>query len=226
MDARRGKSKPMTYRLSLFATTLVFLVVISTGLVPHSTSAQAWGISNLTIEADRSNYLGQCPTTIRLTGKFEANQPFGVVNYQFIHSDGTSSAVSHLTINAKGSFTVEETLRRDAGWNDTIYLRVFLPIPGRTAALPVDSNRIIIKGQCQEVRAAPRQATTSLGPATGRFRGCGLLCRSRRWRRPYLVFPARAVAPVVLGSLAAGDGLLPVPGRTPAHSRFRGHAVG
>src|SRR5437879_10873305 len=72
MDARTGKLKPMTYRLSLFATTLVFLVLISTDLVPHSASAQAWGISNLIIEADRSNYLGQCPTTIRLTGKFEA----------------------------------------------------------------------------------------------------------------------------------------------------------
>src|SRR2546421_5118231 len=130
----------MNHRFNLLATTLVFLVVISTGLVPRSSSAQAWGISNLVVAADRPDYSGPCPTTIRVTGKFEANQPFGVVNYQFIHSDGTSSAVSHLTINAKGSFTVEETLRRDAGWNDTIYLRVFLPIPGRTAALPVDSN--------------------------------------------------------------------------------------
>src|SRR5258708_32619955 len=160
----------MNYRLSLFATTLVFLVVLSADLVSYRARAQAWGISNLTIQADRPNYLGQCPTTIRLTGKFEANQPFGVVPYQFIHSDGTSSAVSHLTISAKGGFAVEETLRRDASWSDTIYLRVFLPIPGRTAALPVDSNRSAIKGQCQEVRAAPRQATISLGPATGRFR--------------------------------------------------------
>ena len=159
----------MNYRLSLFATTLVFLVVLSADLVSYRARAQAWGISNLTIQADRPNYLGQCPTTIRLTGKFEANQPFGVVPYQFIHSDGTSSAVSHLTINAKGGFTVEETLRRDASWNDTIYLRVFLPIPGRTA-LPVDSNRIMIKGQCQEVRAAPRQESITLGPASGRFR--------------------------------------------------------
>ena len=159
----------MNYRLSLLATTLVFLVVFSADLLPRSARAQAWGISNLVIAADRPDYSGQCPTTIRLTGKFEANQPFGVVAYQFIHSDGTSSAVSHLTINAKGGFAVEETLRRDASWSDTIYLRVFLPIPGR-ATLPVDSNRIAIKGQCQEVRGAPRQATISLGPATGRFR--------------------------------------------------------
>ncbi|PYT09242.1 MAG: hypothetical protein DMF60_02950, partial [Acidobacteria bacterium] len=159
----------MNYRLNLFATTLVFLVVISTDLVPHSASAQLGRISNLTIEADRPNYVGGCPTTIRLTGKFLANEPFGVVRYQFVHSDGTQSAISQLTIDRKDGFTVEETLRKEASWNDTVFLRVFLPVPLR-APMPVDSNRIMVKGTCQEVRAAPRQATTSLGPATGRFR--------------------------------------------------------
>jgi len=91
------------------------------------------------------------------------------VRYQFVHSDGTAGAISQLTIDRKDAFTVEETLRKDASWNDTVFLRVFLPVP-RMAPIPVDSNRITIKGQCQEVRAAPRQASISLGPATGHFR--------------------------------------------------------
>ncbi len=117
----------MNYRLHLLATTLVFLIVLSAWLVPHPASAQAGGISNLTIAADRPNYTGTCPTQVILTGKLQANQPFGVVRYQFVHSDGTASAVSQLNIDRKDAFTVEETLRKESSWNDTIYLRIFLP---------------------------------------------------------------------------------------------------
>jgi len=159
----------MNYRLHLLATTLVFLIVLSAWLVPHPASAQAGGISNLTIAADRPNYTGTCPTQIILTGKLQANQPIGVVRYQFVHSDGTASAVSQLNIDRKDAFTVEETLRKESSWNDTVYLRIFLPGPIRTS-VHVDSNQITIKGQCQEALAAPRRASISLGPASGRFR--------------------------------------------------------
>ncbi len=117
----------MNYRLHLLATTLVFLIVLSAWLVPHPASAQAGGISNLAIAADRPNYTGTCPTQIILTGKLQANQPIGVVRYQFVHSDGTASAVSQLNIDRKDAFTVEETLRKESSWNDTVYLRIFLP---------------------------------------------------------------------------------------------------
>jgi hypothetical protein len=159
----------MSYRLSLIATTLVFLIVLSAVFAHHSASAQSGRISNVTIEADRPNYAGPCPTAIRLTGKLQSNEPFGVVRYQFVHSDGTPGPVSQLNVNDKGGFTVEETLPKNASWNDTVFLRVFQPSP-RLGPIPVDSNRITIKGQCQEVRSAPRQATISLGPATGHFR--------------------------------------------------------
>src|SRR6266478_3004912 len=159
----------MKYKLNLVAVTFGFLVALSVGSGAHSARAQVGRISNLTIGADRPDYTGPCPTAIRLTGKLQANEPFGVVRYQFVHSDETQSAISQVTIDRKDAFTVEETVRKDASWNDTVFLRVFLPVPLR-APMPVDSNRITIKGQCQEVRAAPRQATTSLGPGTGRFR--------------------------------------------------------
>jgi hypothetical protein len=159
----------MNQKLNRFATTLIVLVVAILGLASRSANAQASRLSELTIAADRPDYQGSCPREIKLTGKFQANEPFGVVRYQFVHSDGTQSSVSQLNINAKGAYTVEETVRKNASWNDTVYLRVFLPVPQR-APLPIDSNRITIKGECQEVRAVTRPATISLGPATGRFR--------------------------------------------------------
>src|SRR6266478_1978210 len=159
----------MKYKLNLVAVTFGFLVALSVGSGAHSARAQVGRISNLTIGADRPDYTGPCPTAIRLTGKLQANEPFGVVRYQFVHSDGTQGAISQLTINRKDAFTVEEMVRKDASWNDTVYLRLFLPVP-YGAPIPVDSNRITIKGQCREVRAVPRQESITLGPASGRFR--------------------------------------------------------
>lgn len=152
----------MNYRLNLFAVTLVFLVVLSVGLVPRSVSAQGM-ISGLEVAADRNEYLGPCPTEIKLRGKLQAAAPLGVVRYQFVHSDGTQSAVSQLAVNSKGVFNVEETLRKDASWNDTVFLRVFLPVPF-LAPIPVDSNRITIKGECQTRRTVRGQESFSLGP--------------------------------------------------------------
>src|SRR5258708_4728048 len=159
----------MNHKLNLFATTLIVLAVVTLGLAPSSANAQAGRISELTIAADRPDYDGPCPREIKLTGKLQANEPFGVVRYQFVHSDGTQGAISQLTINRKDAFTVEEIVRKDASWNDTVYLRLFLPVP-HGAPIPVDSNRITIKGQCREVRAVPRQESITLGPASGRFR--------------------------------------------------------
>src|SRR6266568_4402980 len=104
----------MNYRVKLFAATLTFLVVSSAHFVPHSAGAQIGGISEVTVAANRDNYLGLCPAEIRLKGQIKAQEPLGVVRHQFVHSDGTQSAVSQLTINGKGQFTVEETLRETA----------------------------------------------------------------------------------------------------------------
>jgi hypothetical protein len=153
----------MNYRLNLFAVTLVFLVVLSAHLVPNSASAQIYKITDLSIDVDLQNYSGRCPAEIRVKGQLRADGPLGVVRYQVVHSDGTQSAVSQLTINNKGQFTFEETLRKNASWNDTVYLRVLSPVPQ-------DSNRITIKGECQTLRTVPRQESISLGPASGRFR--------------------------------------------------------
>src|ERR1700730_15051638 len=109
----------MNYKLNQFATTLVGLVVVTLALAPGSANAQAGRISDLTIAADRPDYSGPCPTQIRLTGKLQANEPFGVLLYQFVHSDGTSGAIAQLSVNTKGAFTVEETVRKETNWNDT-----------------------------------------------------------------------------------------------------------
>jgi hypothetical protein len=132
----------MNYRFRLFAATLVVLLVLAAQLVPHFASAQANRITNVIIEVDRQSYSGPCPLEIRLKSRLTAEGPLGVVRYQFVHSDGTPSAVSQLTIDRKGEFTVVETLRKNADWNDTVYLSVL-------TAVPLNSNRIIIKGECQ-----------------------------------------------------------------------------
>jgi hypothetical protein len=160
----------MNYRFDLLGAFLVLLfVVLAAHLVPPLATAQVNMISELSIEANRSDYSGPCPKEIKLKGKLKAEAVLGVVRYQFVHSDGTQGAISQLAINSKGVFTVEETLQKNASWNDTVYLRVFLPILP-LAPIPLDSNRITIKGECQEARVVPRQESISLGPASGRFR--------------------------------------------------------
>src|SRR5205823_6723435 len=148
----------MNYRFRLFAATLVVLLVLAAQLVPHFASAQANRITNVIIEVDRQNYSGPCPMEIRLKGRLITEGPLGVIRYQFVHSDGTPSAASQLTIDHKGEFTIVETLRKNANWNDTIYLSVL-------TAVPLNSNRIPIKGECQ------RPASNSAGPARQPFPG-------------------------------------------------------
>lgn len=160
----------MNYRIILLATPLVLLFGISAHFVPHSARAAVDDrLSEITLWADRAEYLGPCPREITLTGKIQAERPLGVVFYQFMHSDGTPSTQTQLTINSRGQFIVEERLRRTANWFDTVYLRVFLPVPGR-APTTQDSNRIAIKGECQYAQPVTRSESISLGPASGRFR--------------------------------------------------------
>jgi len=160
----------MNYRLSLFfGATLVLLIILS-ALTPRSAVAQAGPISELITSADHPDYAGTCPAEIRLKGQLRSNvETLGVVRYQFVHSDGTQGPISQITINHKGVYTLEETLRQNQSWTDTVFLRVFLPVPLQ-APVPLDSDRITIKGVCREVQAVPRQATISLGPASGHFR--------------------------------------------------------
>jgi len=160
----------MNYRFNLLSVCLVCLFSVSARyLVPHSVSAQGL-ISALTVGADRADYSGPCPVEIRLTGRLKAEAALGVVRYEFVHSNGTPSAVLQLTVNSAGVFTVEETLRQTASWNDTVFLRLFLQIPGVVGRVPMLSNPITIKGQCRDLQAAPREASITLGPATGVFR--------------------------------------------------------
>src|SRR2546430_295747 len=107
----------MNHRFNLLATTLVFLIVLSTDLAPHSAGAQISWISDLSVAADRSDYSGPCPAEIKLKGQLKANvEMLGVVRYQFVHSDGTPGAISQITINHKGLYTVEDTLRQNRSW--------------------------------------------------------------------------------------------------------------
>jgi hypothetical protein len=153
-------------RTSLLTPILLALLFVAGG---QAFSQQIDTISNVTVAADNYNYLGPCPAAFQLTGKLQANDASSVLHYQFVHSDGSAGELLPLTIDHKGGYTVYATVRQHLSWSDEVFLRVFVPVP-TGAPKEYDSNRIIVKGQCQEVQAAPRQVSLSLPPASGRFR--------------------------------------------------------
>src|SRR6266567_7497108 len=159
-------------RTRLMRTSLLTPILLALLLVTgrQAFGQQVDGISNVTVAADSYNYLGPCPTAFQLTGKLQVNNAsLGVLNYQFVNSDGSAGEVMPLTIDHRGGYTVSATVQQHLSWNDEIFLRVFVPVP-MAPPKEYDSNRIVVKGQCQEAQAAPRQESLTLPPASGRFR--------------------------------------------------------
>jgi hypothetical protein len=159
----------MNYRLSLFfGSTLVLLIILS-ALTPRSAVAQAGPISELITSADHPDYAGTCPAEIRLKGQLRSNvETLGVVRYQFVHSDGTQGPISQITINHKGVYTLEETLRQNQSWTDTVFLRSFCRFPCR---LQSRSTRIESRSrECAgKSKPFPARATISLGRPVATF---------------------------------------------------------
>src|SRR5438067_970478 len=110
--------------MSASLLTSVFLALLFVA-ASYASGQQLDLISNVTLEADHTDYSGPCPKDIHLKGTFKVNEAgLGIVNVQYVHSDGTSGEPRPLTVNDKGVYTFEANLRQTYSWSDQVYLRV------------------------------------------------------------------------------------------------------
>lgn len=154
------KSKLMN--TTLLTSVLLALLFVTAG---HASAQQFDMISNVTLEADNDDYVGPCPKDMHLKGQFQVNQAsLGIGSYQVIRLDGDGNAVP-ISLNDKGTRTVDVRFRQTNTWSNQVYLRVTVSLP--SGPKQFDSGRIAIKGECR--RVVP-EVGPAAPPATGRFR--------------------------------------------------------
>jgi|GEM_PF-3164811 len=136
-------------RTTLLTSILLALLFVTAG---HASGEQLDMISDLTVEADRSDYIGPCPRDVHLKGTFKVNEAgLGVASVQFVHSDGSAQESRRLPVNDKRVYTFEVDLRHTNSWSDLVFLRVTLSLPAGLKEF--DSSRIAIKGDCRFAQA-------------------------------------------------------------------------
>jgi hypothetical protein len=164
------KGKAM--RNKLMTTTLLTSILLAPLFVTagHSSGRQLDMISDLTVAADRSDYVGPCPREIHLKGKFQVNEAgLGLASVQFVHSDGIVENGA-LLINDKREYTFEANLRRTNSWSEVVFLRVTVSLS--TGPKQFDSSRIAIKGDCRFAQAVnpTERVAVAVTRDTGHFR--------------------------------------------------------
>ena len=164
-EGKAMRNKLMT--TTLLTSILVALLFVTAG---HVSAQQPSMISDLTVEADRSDYVGPCPRDIHLTGKFQVNEAgLGLASVQFVHSDGILENGA-LLINDKRVYTFEVNLRRTNSWSEVVFLRVTVSLSAGPQQF--DSSRITIKGNCRFAQIVNPTERVAVLPtrATGHFR--------------------------------------------------------